>query len=131
MGMAKLLAERSTCNRGQVGALLVKDNRVVSTGYVGAPSGEPHCLEAGCELGLDGGCIRTVHAEANTLAYAAKEGISTNGTHLYVTLSPCINCAKLLINAGVKKVFYLKKYRDTSGIDLLNNRGIATVQVEW
>ena len=75
--------------------------------------------------------IRTVHAEANTIAFAAKEGIITEGTHLYVTLSPCINCAKLLINAGVKKVFYLEKYRDTSGIDLLNNRGIAAVQVEW
>lgn len=131
MGMAKLLAQRSTCTRGKVGAILVKDNRVVSTGYVGAPSGEPHCLEVGCELGPDGGCIRTVHAEANTIAFAAKNGINTEGTHLYVTLSPCINCAKLLINAGVKKVFYLEKYRDTSGIDLLNNRGITALQVEW
>lgn len=130
MGIAKLLAERSTCKRGRVGALLVKDNRIVSTGYVGAPSGEPHCLEVGCEIGLNGGCIRTIHAEVNTIAYAAKEGISTNDTHLYVTLSPCISCAKLLINAGVKKVFYLEKYRDTSGIDLLNNRGIMTLQVE-
>lgn len=130
MGMAKLLAERSTCARAKVGALLVKDNRVISTGYGGAPSGEPHCLDVGCEIGPDGGCIKTVHAEAGCISYSAKEGIATKGTHLYVTLSPCLNCAKLLINAGIEKVFYLKKYRDTSGIDLLNKRGIETVQIE-
>lgn len=130
MGMAKLLAERSTCSRAKVGALLVKDNRVISTGYVGAPSGEPHCLDVGCEIGSNGGCIRTVHAESNCVAHAAKNGIVTEEAHLYVTLSPCIDCAKLLINAGVKKVFYLEKYRDTSGIDLLNKRGIEAIQVK-
>lgn len=128
MEIAKLVAMRSTCGRAEVGAVLIKDNRIISMGYVGSPSGEPHCLDVGCEIGPNGGCIRTIHAEVNCLAFSSKEGIKTEGTTLYCTLSPCRDCAKLLINAGIKKVVYLNKYRDTSGIDLLAKVGIEVTE---
>ena len=124
MDMAILLAERSTCTRAKVGAVLTRDFRIISTGYVGAPSGLEHCLDVGCEIGPLGGCVRTIHAEANTLFYAAREGISTKGTTLFVTLSPCVDCAKSLVNAGVRKVVYLKAYRKTEGLDLLKKSGV-------
>ena len=128
MEIAKLLSDRSTCSRAKVGSLLVKDNRIISTGYNGAPSGLPHCVDVGCEIGPLGGCIRAVHSEANCVSHAAKNGIPTDGTTLYVTLSPCIDCAKLLINAGIKEVVYLNEYRNTAGIDLLKRVGIKVTK---
>lgn len=130
MRMAELLAERSTCTRAKVGALLVRDNHIISTGYVGAPSGADHCLDVGCLIGPHGGCIRTVHAESNVLAFACKEGICTKGSTLYVTLSPCLDCAKQLINAGIERVVYLTQYRDISGIQLLEENGIDVVKLK-
>lgn len=128
MDMAILLAERSTCTRAKVGAVLTRDFRIISTGYVGAPSGLDHCLDVGCEIGPLGGCVRTIHAEANTLAYAAREGISTKDTTLFVTLSPCVDCSKLLINAGVKKVIYFRRYRKVDGIKLLKKSGVEVLE---
>lgn len=128
--LTKLVAKRSTCPRKRVGALLVKNNRVISTGYNGSPSGMPHCDDVGCEIGPHGGCQRTVHAEANAIAFAAKEGISTDGAILYLTMEPCLSCAKLIINAGIREVYCLGRYRDPSGINLLVNANIGVYYPE-
>jgi len=122
--IVKIIAERSTCSRAKVGALAVRDNRIISIGYGGSPSGLPHCLDDGCEEGPDGGCTRTIHAEANVIAFAAKAGISLDGATLYVTLSPCYDCAKLIINSGIVEVVFAEFYRKTEGINLLGKAGI-------
>jgi len=125
---AQLFATRSTCLKSN-GAVLVKDNRLISQGYNGSPSGRPHCIDLGeCEIGPDGGCIRTIHAEANVVCMAAKFGISTEGSMLYSTSSPCYNCAKLLVNSGIKKVVYMEEYRDSSGKELLKSCGVVLVK---
>jgi dCMP deaminase len=121
------VAKRSTCTRAHVGAaLIVKDGRIISMGYAGSPSGTPHCIDAGCVRGDDGGCIRTIHAEANAIAFAAKGGISTDGCVMYTTISPCYNCAKLIINSGITAVYYLEEYRKTEGIYLLHDSNIIS-----
>ena len=120
----KVIEKRSTCDRKQVAAIIEKDGRIISMGYAGAPSGLPHCIDVGCEIGEHGGCISTVHAESAAIAYAAKNGISTNEATLYCTMSPCLTCAKLIINSGITSVFYMEEYRDTSGIDLLKRAGV-------
>lgn len=124
-----IIEKRSTCERKQVAAIIEKDGRIISTGYAGAPSGLPHCIDVGCDIGPDGGCIRTVHAEANAIAYAAKNGISTDGATMYCTSSPCINCAKLIVNAGIKKVLFKEYYRDTSGVQLLQEAGVECYEL--
>ena len=125
-----ILSERSTCTRRQVGALLIRDNRIIAMGYNGSPSGLPHCEDVGCLIGPDGGCIRTVHAEANVIAFAAKEGIETKGATLYVTLEPCLTCAKLIINAGITHVMCLEKYdRSWDGVLLLESAGVKVTYV--
>jgi len=124
MEIAGLVAMRSTCERAQVGAVVVKDKRIVATGYGGAPSGQPHCTEVGCEIGPGGGCIRTTHAEANIIAFAARNGLQLEGCDMYVTLSPCYTCAKLIINAGIRTVIYRDEYREDSGLKLLRKAGV-------
>ena len=130
MSLALLVSKRSTCSRRQVGALAEKDGRVLVTGYNGAPSGFPHCIDrGGCRLDEGGGCLDAVHAEANLIAFAAKHGISLEGATVYTTCAPCLDCAKLLINAGIKKVLYLEEYRDTRGKDLLIQAGVKVENV--
>ena len=125
MSLALLVSKRSTCSRRQVGALAEKDGRVLVTGYNGAPSGFPHCIDReGCRVDERGGCLDAVHAEANLIAFAAKHGISLEGATVYTTCAPCLDCAKLLINAGIKKVIYMEEYRDTRGKDLLIQAGV-------
>lgn len=124
MIIARAIALRSTCTHAQVGVVITLENRVVSTGYGGAPSGLPHCTDVGCLEGPDGGCIRTAHAEAGAIAFAARKGISLEGGTLYTTLAPCLACAKLIINAGIKRVVYLESYRDPRGLILLKQAGI-------
>lgn len=119
--IAQLVAERSTCNRRKVGTVLAKDGIVLSTGYVGAPRNQPHCTDVGCEI-RDGGCVRTLHAEANAIAWSARRGIKTDGATLYSTLSPCLPCAKLLINAGIIRIVYIEKYRDPYPLEFLKQR---------
>lgn len=126
MDVALLFKRRSTCLRRQVGAVLAREGRILSTGYGGAPAGVPHCSEETC--GPDKPCIRTIHAEANVIAFAAKNGVETDATTLYCTASPCIECAKLIINAGIVRVVYDEEYRDTSPLVLLRSVGIRT---EW
>jgi len=128
MEMANVLAERSTCDRAHVGVVIVKDNRIISTGYCGSPKGRPHCEDVGCLIGPDGGCIRTVHAEANAIAFAAKHGVSLEGSTLFTTLAPCYACSKLIINAGIIQVVYGEPYRDENGIALLRESGLNVVR---
>lgn len=124
MEMAIIASKRSTCNRRHVGAIIAREGRPISVGYAGAPSGAPHCLEHGCLPGPDGGCIRTQHAEANAIAFSAREGISTNGAEIFTTVSPCYGCAKLILGAGILRCWYLEEYRNTEGIALLKSRGV-------
>ena len=122
----KVLAQRSTCNTKRVGALLAKDNRIISTGYNGSPKGSTHCDEVGCKKDQEGACVRTVHAEANVIAFAARYGISSEGTTLYTTMAPCFTCAKLIINAGIVAVYYVEPYRLEDGLTALEESGIET-----
>lgn len=126
MDIALLISQRGTCNRGAVGCVIARDGRIISTGYNGAPVGLPHCHDVGCDCGDDGGCKRTIHAEAGAITFAAKNGLPLNGAIMYVTSSPCIDCAKLIINCGIKMVFYYNTYRDVSGLELLEKAGIET-----
>lgn len=120
--IAFIVSRRSTCARSQVGAVIADEGRIVSTGYAGAPAGMPHCSSGVCDLSQP--CTRTVHAEANAIAWAARSGIIIEGCALYCTLSPCLDCAKLIINSGIKRVVYGQAYRKTDGIDLLKSVGI-------
>lgn len=110
MQLADLASTRATCQRLKVGAVLVKDKRIISTGYCGAPRKTPDCFEAGC-LMRDGHCVRTVHAELNAVLQAAYNGTSTAGSTIYSNMLPCYLCAKELINAGVIKMVYRYDYR--------------------
>lgn len=110
MGFAQIAATRATCMRAHVGAVLVKDKRVIATGMNGAPSGLPQCNEVGCEI-IDDHCVRTIHAETSILLYSAKHGIETSGATIYVTHFPCRLCQMALVNAGIKDVVYLTDYR--------------------
>ncbi len=125
MQIAEIVATRSTCDRAEVGCLIVNDdNRIVSTGYNGSISSNPHCDDVGHTM-RDGHCIATIHAEMNALLYCAKEGISVNGCKIYVTHFPCLNCTKALIQAGIKKIFYKHSYRiDDYALELLKKNNI-------
>ena len=110
MNIAATVATRSTCDRAAVGAVIVREKRILTTGFNGSPAGLPHCDEAG-HLMIDGHCVRTTHAEANAIIQAALHGISTNGAICYVTHFPCLGCTKMLINAGIKAIIYANSYR--------------------
>ena len=109
MEIAKMVAKRSTCDRRNVGAVIVKDKNILSTGYNGSPKGLPHCDEAGHEMS-DGHCVRTIHAEANALIQAAKHGVAMDEAVMYLTDSPCYDCFKMLVNSGIKEVVYGEYY---------------------
>lgn len=131
MKSAILWSERGTCNRAKVGAVIVFDNRIISSGYVGSPPGLPHCLEVGCEIGPEGGCVRTIHAERNAIDFARKlfnvDAILQNSI-MYTTLSPCIDCANYIIENGIKKVIYLNEYRDNVPIHHLYKNGVLAIK---
>jgi dCMP deaminase len=151
MRIAQQLSVLGTCDRKQVGALIVYNGRCVSWGYNGAPPGLPHCsdnnhgwglnphpegspyyhaVEEGIAEGLfEVGCINATHAEANALAFAACQGISTDGGILFVTVSPCDTCARLLIAAGIVSVYYEEEYRDPAGRVLLEKAGVPCTEV--
>ena len=109
--IAFTVAQRSTCDRAHVGCALVRDRRILTTGYNGAPAGLPHCDDVG-HLLVDGHCVRTLHAEQNALIQAALHGVGTEGATAYVTHQPCLTCAKMLINAGIRRVVYAGHYPD-------------------
>lgn len=129
MAQAKLIALRATCTRLMVGAVIVRDRRVIAGGYNGSIAGDEHCIDVGCKV-RDGHCIRTIHAEQNALMQCAKFGVSTDGAELYVTHFPCLNCTKLLIQAGIRHIYYEVPYRvDPYAIELLEKAGVGTTQI--
>ncbi len=111
MRIAEQVATRSTCNRKHIGAVIVRDKTILSTGYNGSLRGAPHCDEIGHDM-ENGHCVRTVHAEANAVAQAAKNGVAIEGSEIYVTASPCLTCFKLVANAGIRVVYFKEFYRD-------------------
>jgi dCMP deaminase len=121
--IAHLIALRGTCQRLQVGCVITsKENRIISTGYNGPLPSDEHCLK--CDLTKS--CTDAVHAEQNAIAYAAKAGISLEGSTLYLTHNPCITCAKLIIQSGIKVVKYSNLFRDVSGIEILIQNGVGS-----
>lgn len=136
MRIARLVARRSTCIRRKVGAVIVRDKHILTTGYNGAPKGLAHCTEIGClreELGIPSGerveICRGIHAEQNALVQAARFGISLEGGVLYCTTQPCVTCAKLLINAGIERIIYLEGYADKLGNRMLIESGVVLEQL--
>ena len=111
MQIATDVSTRSTCDRKFVGAVIVRDKMILSTGYNGSIRGLPHCDEVGHEM-ENGHWVRTVHAEANAIVQAARNGVSIGDADIYVTASPCYNCFKLIANSGIKRIFYGELYRD-------------------
>lgn len=126
IAMAQIWASNSYCRRRQVGALIVKDKMIISDGYNGTPSGFENICED--ENGVTKPYV--LHAEANAISKVAKSGNSSEGSTLYVTASPCIECAKLIIQAGISRVVYKDEYRLTDGIDLLRRAGIEVEKVD-
>jgi dCMP deaminase len=138
MGVALLWEDRSTCDRNHVGAVIAKDGRHIGSGYNGAPAGMSHCDHGPLPTirrvspvsplptsPTSIGCRIAIHAEANAIAYAARHGVSVEGATIYTTLSPCYECAKLIIAAGLVRVVFNRSYRDPAGIDLLRNAGLT------
>lgn len=139
MRIVDVVASRATCDRGKGGALVVKDNQVISAGYVGAPSGRPHCDEVGhlfqVVVDEDGKerkhCVRTIHAEMNAIAQAAKRGASTNGAILYCSMAPCWDCGKLVHQSGIIRVICQNDYHGSERTkELFHAVGIALAIIE-
>jgi len=128
MRIAQVVATRSTCDRKHVGAVIVRDKTILSTGYNGSIRGLPHCDEVG-HLMENGHCVRTVHAEANAIVQAARNGVRIEGAEIYVTASPCWNCFKLLANAGIRRIYYGEFYRDERILDFARQLGIELVDL--
>jgi dCMP deaminase len=136
MEIARIVAKRSTCIRRNVGSLIVKEKRILSTGYNGAPSGLPHCADLGCireARGIAPGerheLCRGLHAEQNAIIQAAYHGVSIAGGLLYSTHLPCSICAKMIVNAGIGQVFYLEGYPDDLATQLIAESGIIVKQI--
>jgi len=146
MSIASVWELRSTCSRNHVGAVVAKDGRHIGSGYNGAPAGMPHCehnvttfepklrqvtfhvAEAAAKAAGEG-CTIAIHAEANALAYCARDGIAVKGATIYTTLSPCYSCSQLIIAAGLIRVAYIRQYRDPAGINLLRAAGLIVDQM--
>ena len=129
LDLAAFFGRFSTCHRKAVGAIIVRDKRIISHGYNGAPSGMPHCGHEELYDDLTY-CREAVHAEVNAVAFAAKYGISTDNTTMFVTVSPCLSCAQLLINSGVKEVIYAEEYRDHAGLQILKKAGVRVTEIK-
>ena len=127
MNIAREVATRATCNRKHVGAVIVRERSILATGYNGSIGGLPHCDEEG-HLMEDGHCIRTIHAEANAVIQAARNGVRIDGGMIYVTASPCFGCFKMIANAGIRRIVYGEFYRDQKIFDFAQRLGIELVQ---
>jgi dCMP deaminase len=128
MQIASDVAVRSTCDRAFVGAVLVREKHIISTGYNGSPAGLDHCDDVG-HLMVDGHCVRTVHAEVNAIIQAAVFGLATKDAMCYVTHFPCLNCTKMLINARIARLIYRDSYRvDPIALEFLDKAGVEIVQ---
>ena len=129
MVQAALLASRSTCKRLSVGAVLVRDKRIIAGGYNGSVSGDDHCIDEGCYL-RDGHCVRTIHAEMNAILQCARFGMSTDGASLYVTDFPCLQCTKSLLQAGIKEINYIRNYHnDDYAMKLIKLKNVRLRQI--
>jgi dCMP deaminase len=135
MDISVLVARRSTCTRRSVGAVIVKDKRILSSGYNGAPSGVKHCIETGClreELNVPSGerheLCRGIHAEQNAIIQAAYHGVSIKGATLFCTNLPCSICAKMIINAGIVTIYYQSGYADAMSSDMMKEAGVDIIQ---
>jgi dCMP deaminase len=126
MNIADQVATRSTCSRKNVGAVIVRDKTILSTGYNGSLRGAPHCDEAGHDMENDH-CVRTVHAEANAVAQAAKHGVRIDESEIYVTASPCLTCFKLIANSGIRKIYFKEFYRDNRITEYAQQAGVTLV----
>lgn len=137
MEMAEVVKNRATCLRRQVGAVIVKDKRILASGYNGAPSGLAHCAETGClreQLNIPSGerheLCRGIHAEQNAIIQAALHGVKIEGATLYVTLQPCVLCSKIIINAGIEKVVFKGSYPDKFSEAMLVEAGVELVKFD-
>ncbi|MDH3393973.1 MAG: dCMP deaminase family protein [Desulfobulbaceae bacterium] len=137
MSITQLVAQRATCLRRRVGAILVRDKHIISTGYNGAPRKVSHCLDVGClreQQNIPSGerheLCRGLHAEQNAIIQAALHGVSVEGATLYCTNSPCSICSKMLINAGIKTIYYREGYADFLGGQMLEEAGVKLVQLD-
>lgn len=136
MDISSLVAKRATCLRRAVGAVIVKDKRILATGYNGAPSGVRHCAEIGClreklnvESGMRHELCRGIHAEQNAIIQAALHGVSVKGADLFCTNQPCSICAKMIINAGIARIYYRSGYADELARDMLAEARIDMIQI--
>ncbi len=137
MRVTREVAERSTCLRAQVGAVIVRDRSILATGYNGSPAGLPHCTEVGCLIyesrtpdgDIEQNCFRTIHAEINAISQAARNGAAIRDADVYVTHTPCIHCMKVLINTGIRTVYYGKEYKLHTIRELIAGARIQLVQV--
>lgn len=140
MDLASSLAERSHCVKAHVGAVLTKDTRIISIGYNGPPPGTHNCdeewPETGCPRDSRNSCSLALHAEENAILYAVKNGASLEGSTLYITLSPCLPCARLIFSSGIKKVYFKNSYAEykglpsDEGVDFLNRFGVEARKLE-
>ena len=128
------IARRSSCIKAQQAALLIKDNRIISFGYNGPPAWHINCIDDGgeekCGKDSNGSCFLGIHAEANAIGYAARNGIDTEGCVIYCTMTPCISCAKLVVVSGIKEFFYIDEYRLDDGLRFLEYCGIKSWKIE-
>ncbi len=131
INIAQHVSTRSTCNRKQVGCVIVRDKTVIATGYNGSLPHQPHCTDEGCYL-VDNHCLRTVHAETNAINQAAKNGVSLDGASIYCTLEPCWYCFKNIITSGIKKIYYKQSYGSKNQLYLsyIANQGILFKEVK-
>jgi dCMP deaminase len=129
MNIARVVASRATCDRKHVGAVLVRDRTILSTGYNGSIRGLRHCSEEG-HMMEDGHCVRTVHAEANAIIQAAKNGVAIDGATIYTTASPCWPCFKLIANAGCQRIVFGEFYRDQRIFDYARQLGIELAELK-
>ena len=129
MSIAREVSTRSTCDRKHVGAVIVRDRMILSTGYNGSIRGMPHCDDVG-HMMENGHCVATIHAEANAIIQAARNGVNINDAAIYTTASPCWNCFKLIANAGIKKICFGEFYRDARIFEVAQQLGIELMKME-
>ena len=137
MTITRQVAERSTCPRAKVGAVIVRDKNLLATGYNGAPAGLPHCTDVGCLIytsitpsgETEENCYRTIHAEINAIAQAAKNGTSIRDADIYVTHTPCIHCLKVIINTRIRRVYYVQDYKRHTLTELLAHADVELEQI--
>lgn len=138
MTITHQVAERSTCNRAKVGAVIVRDKNILATGYNGAPAGMPHCTDVGCLIyesktpngDIEENCFRTIHAEMNAIAQAAKNGSTIKDASIYITHTPCIHCLKVLVNTGIKNIYYEVPYKLHTLEEILRTTRVQLEKVE-